>query len=250
MDEQATVEDIDILTEEAFEDSAFDRLQLRKRMWNDLVEGRAELLCRTCPYGKVLIICQKGMPLGISWSLWGRILQGFVTRKNPVRICWFASEVLRILPDAPHVKPEHVNGGYTFPCELHAVVIYRKEEATRVLIHELLHATCTDNPRAPVEKKETATETYAELFLIAYASKGSQKLARKLWALQAKWIAEQNYNLRHYYDVTDMSKYAARYTIGREEELRSLGIELPPPQSKARNLSSRFTSRELDKYLL
>jgi hypothetical protein len=245
IDEQATPEDISILQQEASEESAFDRLELRKRMWVDLLQGRAELLCRTCSFGKVLVVYKKGEPLDISWDLWARILQGFAVK---ARICWFASDTIRQLPAKGPVLPEHVNGGYTFPCETGAVVIYRKEEATRVLIHELLHASCTDNPRASVEAKEAATETYAELLLVAYASRGSKRLAAKLWALQAQWIADQNQQLREQYGVTNIRDYAARYTLAREFELQRLGITLPPP-TNSKTYSSRFTTAELDKYL-
>jgi hypothetical protein len=171
-----TAEDLSILEREALTENPFDKVNFRKEMWLALQNGNAELLCRTCAYGKVLVICMKGADLEISWAMWGRILQGFGV--TDARICWYASPKKRLLPAEGYpVGPEHVNGGYTMPCDVTAVVIYRLEEATRVLIHEMLHATCTDHNHDITEIKEAKTETWAELFLIGYASKGSSTLS-------------------------------------------------------------------------
>jgi hypothetical protein len=243
-----TEEDMAILEREALAENAFDKINFRKEMWAALQTGKAALLCRTCVYGKVLVICMKDADLGISWSTWARILEGFGV--TGVRICWYASPTKRILPNhGSAVGPEHVNGGYTMPCQLTAVVIYRLEEATRVLIHEMLHATCTDHDHDSTEIKEAKTETYAELLLIGYASKGNAKLAEKLWLHQADWIQEVNQTLIHEHGVRSLADYSARYTLGRVKELQSIGLELPT-SARRRSTSSRFTSPKLDKYLL
>jgi len=252
-DTAPTEEDMAILQKEALTENPFDKINFRKEMWMAFQTGKAALLCRTCPYGKVLVICLLGSDrssadLGISWSIWARILEGFGVTN--ARICWYASPTKRVLPkNGSTVGPEHVNGGYTMACQLTAVVIYRLEEATRVLIHEMLHATCTDHDHDPTEIKEAKTETYAELLLIGYASKGNAKLAEKLWLHQADWIQEVNQTLIHEHGVRSLADYSARYTLGRVKELKSIGLELPTSVTR-RSTSSRFTSPKLDKYLL
>ena len=246
-DAAPTDEDMSILEREALTENPFDKVNFRKEMWAALQNGAAELICRTCSYGKVLVICMKNQDLGISWPMWGRILQGFGA--TGVRICWYANPRKRILPGEGHtVGPEHVNGGYTMPCDTNAVVVYRLEEATRVLIHEMLHATCTDHDHDPIEIKEARTETWAELFLVAYASKGNAALAESLWTKQASWIQEVNQTLVENHGVHSLADYSARYTLGRVEQLQRSGVSLPTPK-KSTSRSSRFTSPKLDKYI-
>jgi hypothetical protein len=245
-----TEEDMAILQREALTENPFDKVNFRKQMWSALQDGSAELLCKVCSYGKVLVICMKNTELKthISWPLWGRILQGFGLKN--VRICWYASPTKRILPAAgAKVGPEHVNGGYTMACDTNAVVIYRLEEATRVLIHEMLHASCTDHDHDAVEIKEAKTETYAELFLIGYASKGKPALAERLWRYQAEWIQEVNQTLVHSHGVRSFADYSARYTLGRIGELEKIGLKLPGSVKRS-SASSRFTSPKLDKFLM
>ena len=244
MDDSATQDDLRAMEKEAMSEDPFDTLKLRRAMWFDLKAGRAELLCRSCAYGKVVMIAYANT--NVPWKLWGRILQGFHIPFT--RIFFFASPHQRKLKYP--VTADCVNGGYTFPCNTNAVVVYRAEEATRVLIHELLHAACTDNHELPVELKEAKTETMAELFYIAFLSKGSPRTAARLWAIQSQWIADLNHELRTKYKVLGPQDYAYRYTVAREEELALHGISLPFPKKRWMSLNScRFTSAELDAYL-
>lgn len=245
-DAEPTEEDLQILEREALSQSPFDKVNFRKEMWEAYKADQAELLCKVCPYGKVLVLKELDTDLKMSWSLWGRILQGFGTT---ARICWYAHPQPRILPTiGVDVGAEHVNGGYTLPCRTDAVVIYRLEEATRVLIHELLHATCTDTPGSTVELTEAKTETYAELFLVGYASRGSVTLAEKLWSDQRNWIHQLNTTLQVDHGVKSMADYSARYTLARTAELERLGLSLPTGSTR-RVTSSRFTTAKFDKYL-
>jgi hypothetical protein len=251
MDEPPTEEDLAILQKEAEQTNPFDTVNFRKEMWLALLGGEAELLCRRCEYGKVVVIARRGEDLGISWSVWGRIFQGFGLRN--VRVCWYASPRERQLPRAGSgisVGAEHVNGGYTMPCDTNAIVIYRLEEATRVLIHEMLHASCTDHATDNTEVKEAKTETWAELFLVAYASRGELTLAQRLWRAQSAWIRELNETLETVHGV-GLTDYSARYTLSRIGELKAVGIEVSESrQGKRRVTSSRFTSAKLDPYLV
>lgn len=202
----------------------------------------------TCAYGKVLLVQKKEQNVRIPLNTWGRILQAF---GGNFRILWFAADVPRILPQRGEpVGPQHINGGYTYPCESTAIVIYREEEATRVLIHELLHGSCLDPEGVSIEEKEASTETWAELFLVAILSNGDKKKAETLWKIQSKWIADQNAELKMYYSVQTPADYAYRYTIARVTELRKKGITLPPVSKKRTEFrSARFTTEEFDELL-
>lgn len=201
--------------------------------------------CYVCKYGKVLVI-SKG-PTKVPWTTWARILQMF---GGNFRICYFAAKMARIFPSrGSPVLPEHINGGYTVPCDSTCVVVYREEEATRVLVHELMHASCLDPPSSSVAEKEASIETWAELFLIGILSKGSMATAAHLWTLQVKWIQSQNSELEKHHNVRSLEDYSARYTLGRVEELLKKGITMRRKKHTKRHSSGRFTSPELDAYL-
>jgi len=209
------------------------------------------------------------------WDLWGRIFQwlgpapsvlgrqgpapSVLGRQGPVpsvlgrqgppptgqrwRLFWFPAPNKRVMPTEGEVGPAHLNGGYTFPCKSDCIVVYRHEEATRVLLHEILHAACLDPP-ADLPLKEATTETWAELYLVALCSGGSLKKAAELWAIQSQWISNQNSKLKIHYSIEGPEHYAWRYTVGRELILRSLKIELPEPKA-SRSRSLRLTSPDL-----
>lgn len=231
-----------ILHREASSESAFDRLRLRNGLWND---AGKQVKCYVCNYGKVLIV-SKG-PAFVPWTTWARILQMF---GGNFRICYFAAKTPRILPSrGSPVLAEHINGGYTMPCDSNCVVVYREEEATRVLVHELMHASCLDPPTSSIPEKEASVETWAELFLIGILSKGSMATAAHLWTVQTNWIQSQNSELMQHHGVRSFDDYSARYTIGRVHELLKKGITMRRKKHTRRHSSGRFTSPELDTYL-
>ena len=165
------------------------------------------------------------------------------------QIYLYASQVKRILPNDGPISAEHLNGGYTFPCKSDCIVIYRYEEATRVMIHELLHASCTDDFTKSVEFREASTELWAELFLVALLSKGNINLAEKLWKIQDHYIQDLNSTVYNYHHTKTPQDYGARYTILREGVLNDLRIPLDSKYKPKRIKVSRFTSIELDRYL-
>lgn len=235
-----------MLQSEAMRTSPFDRLQLRRNMWETYNAGGATLKCASCQYGKVLWIQPHGTRIEPPWTLWGRIFQwaGPLPHGMKWTVHWFPADSKRILPPkGQEVGPEHVNGGYCMPCDPRTIVIYRHEEATRVLLHELLHAACTD-PQAPLPIKEATTETWAELLLVGLCSKGKESQAKHFWKLQSRWIANQNKLLQESYGVKTPEDYAWRYTVGREWILTSLHIPLPSAHSIS-SRSSRFTHPDL-----
>lgn len=216
-------------------------------MWADYRNGQAKLVCKSCPYAKVFVFVKKGRLDPTPYAVWSEIFQLFGTSETPWRIAFFPSPIRRRLPAAGQpLGPEHVNGGYTLPCSAHGIVIYRKEEATRVLLHELFHATCCDRHELCLEDREAETEVWAELTLIAFLANGKKQRANELLQQQLQWMAHQHATLRGLYGVQDKTNYVWRYTLGREPAFCRLGIEVPVLQPKAPLVSSRFTHPNLE----
>ncbi len=252
----------------------FDRANLKRGVWEAARAGRAQIVCRelagsvvgsvvgrsattlgpVTTLARVIILLPPGEPLP-NWDLWARVFQWFgpaaaagAAAGNPYRVYLLASPADRESPSrGQDLGPEHVNGGYTRPCSTEGIVIYRSEESTRVLVHEMLHAACLDEAGWPVEQREAMIETWAELILIALLSRGSAAPAAKLWALQSQWIANTNWRVRRDHGVADATDYAWRYLCGREEMYQRLGVALPPPQpaAAAQETSLRFTHPQL-----
>jgi len=220
----------------------FDKFGLKAGMVDAWKRGECKRVCLECDLGRVIAFTTGKIPL----EFWGRILQSFgASHGKPWRIVWFASEAVRCFPDAgKEMGPEHVNGGYTSPCSADGIFIYRKEEASRVLIHELMHAACLDEKGWSLPDREAMVETWAELILVALASKGDGRAAATLWAKQAQWVADSNHRaLKN--GVEDASDYAWRYLVGRHGMYKRLGVEIPEPSTPSPK-SSRFTHPDLE----
>ena len=238
--DEPTQDDLDHILKE-IAPSPFD-LILRQEVYDDLKAGKAKLVTKRGPTAKVLAIVYPDTK--IPWDTFGKIFQAFgESAAKQWRLVWFANKKPRIIPSG---KPKafHMNGGYTYACQSD-IVIYREEEVERVLVHELLHAACTDNMNDPEEIREVLTESWAELFLIAIIATTPAK-AKKLWAIQAQWIVDQETVLKKF--VKTPADYAWRYTVGRRQVLEGLGLRFPQPsQDPAFMLgkSLRFTSSAL-----
>ena len=240
INDQPTQEDLDHIIREGESPSEYDPLKLRKEMLDDLRAGKATLLTRSCKYAKVLAVVYPSTK--IPWELFGKIFQAFGPAKGEDwRLLWFANPIKRLLPENTIPSSAHMNGGYAIPCHPSTVVVYREEEVARVLIHELLHAACTDDPNDQDAIREAKTETWAELFLVALQSKSLQDLKR-LWGIQEQWIVDQEEFLK----TIGPNDYAWRYTVGRRHVLEDLGMPLTK-QGKSSNNSMRFTTPALDK---
>jgi hypothetical protein len=278
--DEPTEEDIShILKEGLGSPSEFDPLNMRAEMYNDLKEGKAKLVTKRGGNAKVLAIVYPDTK--IPWKTFGKIFQAFgkpasgkAASGKPAsgkaasgkggspywRLVWFAHPRPREFPKNPtnsfpaqmnsslHIEPVHLNGGYAYACQPETIVIYREEEVERVLVHELLHASCTDNMQDSVEVREVLTESWAEIFLIAILSGGSLTKAKALWKIQSRWIVDQEIILRNEYNVNDPRSYAWRYTVGRREVMEKMGMPFPSPSYDPNMMiggSLRFTSPSL-----
>lgn len=154
------------------------------------------------------------------------------------KIHWFMHPSKRLFPRSGQpVLRQNINGGYCMACEPDTIVIYRREDALRVLIHELQHATCLDNHKEDEPIIEAKTEAWAEIFYAMMAAVRLGISPEEAWAAQAAWVSAQNERLKNEFGVRDPSDYAWRYTIGKEAVFESLGLPLPQPKGpKPRSL--------------
>ena len=189
-----------ILHRECTQESEFDELNSRATFYELFRTGDLKPVIRQTAHGKVIaLLAHEEQEREIPWALWSRILRGFAPSAGgfyTIFLC--AHPALRTFPahlNSP-IRPLHINGGYTYPCDKSCVFIYRAEDATRVLIHELLHAACTDNKAVHLEQMEAETEAWAELFWCALlSSKGDLKGFKSLVVMQSRWMAAQNRRL-------------------------------------------------------
>jgi len=215
--------------------SAFDQLESRKTFHAKFKAGHIQPIVRTClvedaPVGTVVaLLDSKEEDHDIPWPLWGKILALFKRPGNkPYTVYFCAHPALRQFPAHSHpTQPLHINGGYTYPCSHEAIVIYRAEDATRVLIHELFHAACCDNPRQSLEQREAETEAWAELFWCGFMNVGLGDLKglKSLVKRQAAWMVSQNERLRRDSHVAPGPQgFPWRYTAGKEAVWRRWGL--------------------------
>jgi hypothetical protein len=210
--------------------SPFDELGLRQKMLQRVhgIQKKHLVTYATCPYGEVIAVYDEGVrEEDVPWALWGRILRLF-SKQGPFRIYLLASQSRRVFPEnnAP-ITPQNINGGYTYPCQSESIVIYRAEDATRVLIHELQHACCLDDKQKGVDEVEAETEAWAELFYTALLSRGQPSLWKRRWRRQWEWMVGQNERIRRHMRSPLSREFPWRYTIGKEEVWRRWFESLP-----------------------
>ena len=223
-----------ILERECTGPSDFDQIQSRKTFHAHYKAGHIKPLVRTCFVGEdlvgtvVALLSDSAEEHDIPWALWGKLLALF-NKKRAYTVYFCAHPSTRQFPAHSHpTQPLHINGGYTYPCSHEAIVIYRAEDATRVLIHELFHAACSDNPSQSLDRREAETEAWAELFwcgFMACASLGDLKSLRSLVRKQATWMVSQNGRLaRDNHVAPGPQGFPWRYTAGKEEVWRRWGL--------------------------
>jgi hypothetical protein len=219
--------DMEFLEEECTKESEFDPFNKRKKMYEDMLDGYNISLKSKCDYGELIVILEdesqlSDLPLG----LWGRIFRMFQEKdKKPFRVFFLANKSLRRFPDSIYtISPENINGGYTYRCNKETICIYRAEDATRVLIHELQHSCCLDNIEKSLDEIEAETEAWAELFYVAILSQGKKYIFKDMIQRQSEWMKKQNIIVRHHMGNPNSREFPWRYTIGKEEIWRRWNI--------------------------
>lgn len=228
----------------------FDKHGLKAAIWSGYKGGKVRLICKKLGgLARVVAFMPEGSTQP-NWEFWARIFQWFgpANSKKPWHVTWFAAHAPREFPDpGQDLGPEHVNGGYTQVCSTEGIFIYREEEATRVLVHEMLHAACLDEVGEAwtIPMREAMIEMWAELFLIALKSKGNSASAKRLWIKQSHWVADTNGRAQKDHNEEDDSDYAWRYLSGRSLMYANYGIALPAARPISHK-SLRFTHPDLD----
>ena len=104
-------------------------------------------------------------------------------------------------------------------------MIYRAEDATRVLLHELFHAVCSDNPSHSLDQKEAETEAWAELVWCGFMALASLKDLKRIVKRQGTWMVSQNGRLAsHGHMAPGPQGFPWRYTMGKEAVWRRWGL--------------------------
>jgi len=233
--------DLAYLEEECNQSSDFDQLGLRKKMFQRFKAGTARYEVRQCEYGQIMAIYDD-KEQRVPWGLWGRILRSYHERgSKQARVFLLAHPALREFPKSKSksITPENINGGYTYHCNKQTIMLYRAEDATRVLIHELQHASCLDHTDSGVDHTEAETEAWAELLYAGFLSMGDAPLFHRLIKKQSDWMQTQNAVVqRHLKKPMD---FPWRYTIGKEEVWQRWGILQPASIVKEAQHSLRLT---------
>jgi hypothetical protein len=218
---------IDHISEVADEPAFIDPENKKKDMWKATLNGRGSFFVCECEYARIYYVSEQSMDEAVKevpLNLWGRIFQAFTKGNQFWQVVIFAANRPRVFPEKGQlIGPVHINGGAAKSCMPDSILIIRKEEATRVLVHELLHAACTDDLSKPVDDIEGWTEAWAEWFLCALVAKNRYDFDH-LWKKQVAWAlaqADKCYKRGHIKSIED---YGARYIVRRINVWKRLGM--------------------------
>lgn len=246
IDDSPTKEDMNMLEKYALMDSATDEVNFRKEVFDAWKQKEKELFVKTLPgRTRVVFLGTLEQFQKIPWAFWARIFQ---STSGPIgRILFYGNEKNREFPnDGTPLRACHINGGFTYLCEREVIVIYRYEEATRVLLHEIMHTECFDSEKS-VEELEAYTQAWTELFLCALKSKGTQRRFLQLWKEQVSWMSGQTEYIQKNMNVNSKHDYAWRYMSGKQEVLEQLGFFYGIPRRTVSNpITPRLTSPLLE----
>lgn len=224
-----TVKEKVIFEKECFTASPFDPYDTRKQLFLRVFHEKSGDMCAfQSNYGKIIALFETPeQKEDIPWELWFRILRLFYKKEKPYTVFFLANTHLRRFPDTTKpIRPENINGGYTYPCHHDYICIYRAEDATRVLIHELFHASCSDNHTEGVDIVEAKTEAWAELVYQVLLAKGTIQSTYANIRKQSAWMRGQNSIVKKHMKShgEHMYEFPWRYTIGKEEYWKDWGI--------------------------
>ena len=240
-----SVEDLQWINQNAEDDDPFDTLRLKKQMIDAVQTNKAFLQTRVCALGTILVLTFEPIEERI-WTFWWHCIRLICPGKH-VRVVFYLHPKGRDLPPkGTAIESQHINGGLTMRCDAKTVVVYRKEEATRVLIHELFHANCSDPYEKDTQFLEADTEAWAEIFLCAALAKGNKKEFEKLLHEQFLYALEQTEYLQKNHNVESPQQYAWRYTVGRLEVWKRLGFTMPHGTKRSVPKSLRLTKESLE----
>ena len=220
--------DMTTLEGECMKSSAFDQLGARLYMWDNYVKGKARIEARRCEYGIMIVMLLPGQfATDVPWELWARLFRmfggGVASHGFRVFLCAHPSQ--RLFPENEYrIQPANINGGYTYPCQKDTIVIYRAEDATRVLIHELFHASCSDRHEKGIDWVEAETEAWAELIYCAVMAEGRMNRFREMIQKQSVWMDGQNTKIRRHHIRPYSMEFPWRYTIGKQIIWEKWGI--------------------------
>ena len=268
-----------ILADECLKEDPFDQIQSKRKNYERMKSGQAPLILKQPNATLVALLNHPSQADEIPWALWSQIVQLFKRPDNKSYTIFFCADpALRQMPRPGEVvQPFHINGGYTYPCDPTCVFLFRAEDATRVLIHELMHAACCDNAALHLEQREADTEAWAELLWIAFMSCGESlsqyarvtasekarlfqrdlKTLRSLVKKQDVWSRSQNARLlRDHNFAKGPMGFPWRYTIGKTdmwakwglisdapvEPITSLRLTMPPTKAMKRMFGVSQTS--------
>ena len=211
-----------LLEKECSGPSEFDEILSKQTLYKNYKEGKLQPFVVEHTLTKDVVVALFPEPeqvKDVPWALWSQIVQLFKRpTKQPHTIFLLAHPAVRFFPPyGKPVSPLHINGGYTYPCNADCVFLFRAEDATRVLIHELFHSGCCDNTEINLEEREAETEAWAELFWCGLLSRGDLKTFKSLVLNQGSLIRSQNRRLlQGHHMQPGYQGFPWRYTIGKE----------------------------------
>jgi hypothetical protein len=222
--ERLTFQEYEALIQLASEKDPFDTAGLKADTAKALISSNAIAFKTVCSLGEITVVSYKADPFHPPWKTWWRAVR-LLSPTKPVKILVFGHSKKR-LPPPQHtsLKAEHLNGGSAFRCNPQSIVIYRKEEATRVLIHELFHASCSDPYHKDTPQIEADTEAWAEILLCAMAAQGVPKDWSTLMRQQIEWSKRQAVMAKTQHHVCTEKDYGWRYLVGRLDVWDRLGL--------------------------
>jgi len=240
IDDAPNSRDIQLMINESESVSEIDERNFRKEMIDMWKEMKVDMRVKELPgITRVIFLGTDEQWSKIPWFLWSLIFQAVGHKVE--HILFFAHPSKRFFPTNGHIGPENINGGYTNLCSQDKIVIYRFEEVSRVLLHELLHTSCLDTEK-DVVMLEAYTEAWTELFLCAILSMGNPKEFGRLWKQQCQWIMSQCYLLSEKYAVNGPDDYAWRYINGKRDVLNGLGFYHEYIEPYETKVTLRFTT--------
>lgn len=241
-------EEIEEIKKKGLEPDAFDTLSFKEQLIRELHIGGSWIEKRSCSLGKIFIIHSSQQPwTNPPWALWWRSIR-LMSPKKPVKIIIFASPIRRKFPEKDQpIEPKHINGGLAEQCNMQSIILHRREETVRTLIHELLHASCSDPLNQDIPFIEADCEAWAEILLTAVAARGNYTQFLKLFTEQMKYAQKQAYKALVHHGVKTPNDYAWRYLTGRLQVWKRLGFTLPELSSYEIQSAMQMQSLRLTK---